>query len=158
MKMTRQAIEEEEEDKGMESPDPPLIHFITGAAGFIGYFLCKSLLEKGYRVVGFDNINDYYDANLKQERLNRLKSFESFTFIKGDISDKNALPLSVYRIRQIVNDLKSKNLDLINKLSQEMSGYIHGELSSDPAVLISRKIRIKTASKHKPVFWRASKS
>ena len=70
--------------------DTKKIHLITGAAGFIGYFLCKSLLEKGCRVVGFDNINDYYDVNLKQERLNQLKPFETFTFIKGDISDKNA--------------------------------------------------------------------
>jgi UDP-glucuronate 4-epimerase len=67
------------------------IHLITGAAGFIGYFMCKSLLEKGCRVIGFDNINDYYDVNLKQERLNQLKPFESFTFIKGDLSDKNAV-------------------------------------------------------------------
>ena len=86
---------EKEEDKGVEilnqeAPSPKSI-LITGAAGFIGYFLCKSLLEKGCRVIGFDNINDYYDVDLKQERLNRLKPFESFTFIKGDISDKNAL-------------------------------------------------------------------
>lgn len=66
-------------------------HLITGAAGFIGYFTCKSLLEKGCRVIGLDNINDYYDVNLKFERLNQLKSFGLFTFIKGDISDKNEL-------------------------------------------------------------------
>jgi len=67
------------------------IHLVTGAAGFIGSFLCKSLLEKGCSVVGFDNINNYYDVNLKHERLNRLKPFESFTFMKGDISDRNVL-------------------------------------------------------------------
>ena len=86
---------EKVEDKGMEvltRQTPPLNpYLITGAAGFIGYFLCKSLLEKGCGVVGFDNINDYYDVDLKQERLNQLKPFESFTFIKGDISDKNEL-------------------------------------------------------------------
>lgn len=74
-----------------ETPSLKSIYLITGAAGFIGYYLCKSLLEKGCRVVGLDNINDYYDVNLKQERLNHLKPFESFTFIKGDISDKDAL-------------------------------------------------------------------
>jgi UDP-glucuronate 4-epimerase len=67
------------------------IHLVTGAAGFIGSFLCKSLLEKGCSVVGFDNINNYYDVNLKHERLYRLKPFESFTFMKGDISDRNVL-------------------------------------------------------------------
>jgi UDP-glucuronate 4-epimerase len=85
---------------------PPLNpYFITGAAGFIGYFLCKSLLEKGCSVVGFDNINDYYDVNLKQDRLNQLRPFESFTFIKGDISDKNALiqAFQKYRPDIVVN-------------------------------------------------------
>ncbi len=92
MKMTKKV-----EDKGMEilnhqlPPLNPYLYLITGAAGFIGYFLCKSLLEKGCRVVGLDNINDYYDVDLKYERLNQLKPFQSFTFIKGDISDKNAL-------------------------------------------------------------------
>ncbi len=71
--------------------DTEKFYLITGAAGFIGYFLCKSLLEKGCRVVGLDNINDYYDVDLKQERLSRLKQFKSFTFIKGDISDKNEI-------------------------------------------------------------------
>ena len=48
---------------------------ITGAAGFIGYHLCKSLLEDGYEVLGIDNLNDYYDTNLKQTRLEQLKHF-----------------------------------------------------------------------------------
>ena len=63
-------------------------YIITGAAGFIGYYLSKKLLEKGCRVIGIDNINDYYDVNLKYVRLEKLKPFENFTFIKGDISDK----------------------------------------------------------------------
>ena len=45
---------------------------VTGAAGFIGYHLCESLLRQGYKVVGLDNINDYYDVNLKYARLNEL--------------------------------------------------------------------------------------
>jgi len=71
--------------------DTERIHLITGAAGFIGYHLCRRLLEKGCRVVGLDHINDYYDVNLKYERLNQLKPFEPFTFIRGDISDNNTL-------------------------------------------------------------------
>lgn len=66
-------------------------YLITGAAGFIGFYLSKKLLEKGCKVVGIDNVNDYYDVNLKYERLEKIKSFEKFTFIKGDISDKNML-------------------------------------------------------------------
>ena len=48
---------------------------VTGAAGFIGYHLCKSLLEDDYEVLGIDNINDYYDPNLKLVRLEQLKPY-----------------------------------------------------------------------------------
>ena len=61
---------------------------VTGAAGFIGYYLCRKLLEQGCRVIGIDNLNDYYDVNLKNSRLEKLVPFERFSFIKGDISDK----------------------------------------------------------------------
>ena len=62
---------------------------VTGAAGFIGAFLCKKLLETtNDDIVGLDNLNDYYDVSLKEARLDMLKSFDNFTFIKGDISDK----------------------------------------------------------------------
>ncbi|MGE8204716.1 GDP-mannose 4,6-dehydratase [Heyndrickxia sp. NPDC080065] len=67
--------------------DPSKTYLITGAAGFIGYFLSKKLLEHGCRVIGVDNINDYYDVNLKHTRLDQLKPYDRFTFIKGDISD-----------------------------------------------------------------------
>ena len=63
-------------------------YLITGTAGFIGYFLSKKLLEQGCRVIGIDNMNDYYDVSLKFARLEQLELFETFTFIKGDISDK----------------------------------------------------------------------
>ena len=64
---------------------------ITGAAGFIGYHLCKSLLEDGYEVLGIDNLNNYYDINLKRDRLKQLKHFKSFTFNKVDIADRESL-------------------------------------------------------------------
>jgi len=63
-------------------------YLITGAVGFIGFYLSKKLLELGCKVVGIDNINDYYDVKLKYLRLEKLKPFEKFIFIKGDISDK----------------------------------------------------------------------
>lgn len=66
-------------------------YLVTGAAGFIGSFLSKRLLEQGCKVIGIDNINDYYDVNLKYARLENLKPFENFTFIKGDISDKDII-------------------------------------------------------------------
>lgn len=66
-------------------------YLVTGAAGFIGSFLSKRLLEQDCKVIGIDNINDYYDVNLKHARLENLKPFENFTFIKGDISDKDMI-------------------------------------------------------------------
>ena len=62
---------------------------VTGAAGFIGAFLCKKLLETtNHDIIGIDNVNDYYDVSLKEERLKMLSGFSNFKFIKGDISDK----------------------------------------------------------------------
>lgn len=63
-------------------------YLITGAAGFIGFHLSKVLLENGKTVVGFDNLNSYYDVSLKHQRLELLKQYEAFKFIKGDLSDK----------------------------------------------------------------------
>lgn len=64
---------------------------VTGAAGFIGFHLSKRLLQKGVTVIGFDNINDYYDVNLKYARLAILEKFENFTFVKGDLADKTVV-------------------------------------------------------------------
>ncbi len=66
---------------------------VTGAAGFIGANLCMKLLTDfdSIRVVGLDNVNDYYDIKLKEYRLSLLSKFENFIFIKGDISDKETV-------------------------------------------------------------------
>ena len=71
-----------------KSLDHSKTYLVTGAAGFIGFFLSRKLVEEGCRVIGIDNINDYYDVNLKHARLKQLEPYENFTFIKGDISDK----------------------------------------------------------------------
>ncbi|MBF0539021.1 MAG: NAD-dependent epimerase [Nitrospirae bacterium] len=64
---------------------------VTGAAGFIGFHLCKRLLDMGRSVVGIDNLNDYYDVNLKLDRLKQIYGRQGFKFIKMDISDKDAM-------------------------------------------------------------------
>lgn len=63
-------------------------YLVTGVAGFIGYYVSKRLVEQGCKVIGIDNLNDYYDVELKETRLALLRPFATFTFIKGDISDK----------------------------------------------------------------------
>ncbi|MGA6580807.1 NAD-dependent epimerase/dehydratase family protein, partial [Providencia sp. NPDC089923] len=71
--------------------------FVTGTAGFIGMHVSKRLLEKGYKVIGIDNINDYYDINLKLSRIEILKNFDNFTFIKEDIANNENL-LNIFSI------------------------------------------------------------
>ena len=78
---------------------------VTGAAGFIGFHLCKSLLDDGYEVLGIDNINDYYDPNLKLTRLEQLKPYKNFTFEKVDIADRESITQSFksFNPRKVVN-------------------------------------------------------
>lgn len=61
---------------------------ITGGAGFIGFHLSNLLLDKGYQVIGIDNLNDYYDVRIKEGRLAILQAKENYTFYKIDIKDK----------------------------------------------------------------------
>ncbi len=67
------------------------IILVTGGAGFIGYHLSKQLLEYDCTVIGYDNLNDYYEVQLKYDRLKDLEGREGYTFIKGDLADKEAL-------------------------------------------------------------------
>ena len=80
----------------MNPLDTSKVYLITGGAGFIGFHLSKSLLAKGARVIGFDNLNDYYDVQLKKDRLAVLKEYGDYTFIKGDLSDRS----DVFRLFQ----------------------------------------------------------
>lgn len=80
-------------------------YLVTGAAGFIGFYLSKKLLELGGRVIGIDSMNDYYDVKLKIARLDQLKSFDAFTFIQGDIADKERVTgvFEAYKPNVVVN-------------------------------------------------------
>jgi len=64
-------------------------HLITGAAGFIGFHLALRLLRRGEDVVGFDNLNDYYDVQLKRSRLQILDEFDKFLFIEADLAHQS---------------------------------------------------------------------
>ncbi|HPJ66781.1 MAG TPA: GDP-mannose 4,6-dehydratase [Desulfobacteraceae bacterium] len=67
------------------------IILVTGAAGFIGFHLSRKLLEMGTGVIGIDNLNSYYDVNLKMNRLEILRSYDDFVFYKEDIQNLQAL-------------------------------------------------------------------
>lgn len=66
-------------------------YLVTGAAGFIGFHVVQRLCEQGHKVIGIDNLNDYYDVNLKLARLDGLKKYDLFTFIKIDLADREGM-------------------------------------------------------------------
>lgn len=66
-------------------------YLVTGAAGFIGYYVCQRLLEAGHRVVGLDNLNDYYDVSLKHARLEQLSGQDNFKFVQLDLADRSGM-------------------------------------------------------------------
>ena len=81
------------------------MYLVTGCAGFIGMHLTLSLLKKNKSVIGIDNLNNYYDVNLKKKRLLNLKKFKKFNFKKVDIKNLNSLKKIVkdYKIDYIIN-------------------------------------------------------
>jgi UDP-glucuronate 4-epimerase len=78
---------------------------ITGVAGFIGYHLAQRLLREGYNVYGIDNVNDYYDINLKKARLAQLQTHRNFTFEYLDLSDRTGMAqlFQTYTFKCVVN-------------------------------------------------------
>ena len=66
-------------------------YLVTGAAGFIGNFVSERLCDAGHDVIGLDNLNDYYDPNLKLSRLKRLDKFDNFTFVKLDLANREGM-------------------------------------------------------------------
>ena len=84
---------------------------VTGAAGFIGSNLCLRLLNenKDIRVIGIDNMNDYYDVRIKEYRLDKLNGFSNFEFIKGNIADK-----------ELINQIfESNKIDIVVNLAAQ---------------------------------------
>ena len=77
---------------------------VTGAAGFIGYHLCEVLLKKGHHVIGLDNLNDYYDVNLKYARLNELGIIRANAQLFGSLSESTIHKLQMQFIRLNIED------------------------------------------------------
>jgi UDP-glucuronate 4-epimerase len=78
---------------------------VTGAAGFIGSHLAKRLLGRGDKVVGLDNLNDYYDVSLKEARLAQLQAMDGFRFVQLDLADREGMAalFATERFDRVVN-------------------------------------------------------
>ncbi len=81
------------------------MYLVTGSAGFIGFHTCLKLLEKKKIVLGIDNLNKYYDVNLKKKRNSILKKYKNFKFIKADIVNNNKIKkiFSKYKINYVIH-------------------------------------------------------
>src|SRR3954471_14253923 len=75
---------------------------VTGAAGFIGFHVATTLLDRGERVIGIDNLNDYYDVSLKEARLAMLREHREFTFAKLDVADR----VGIFELVESHSDLR----------------------------------------------------
>ena len=115
---------------------------ITGAAGFIGFHLSKKLLEDDMVIIGFDNLNDYYDVNLKLNRLKNLEKYENFTFTKNDLIDNEA----------VVNIFKNYSPDVVVNLAAQ-AGVRHS--IENPRTYVESNVNgffnILEACRHYPV-------
>lgn len=78
---------------------------VTGSAGFIGFHLCQRLLDRGEEIIGLDNLNDYYDVNLKLARLQRLRKYSQFEFAKVDLADQEGVStlFTKWKPQKVVN-------------------------------------------------------
>jgi len=108
-------------NKGEESMKNKIL--ITGAAGFIGFHLCQSLLNDGFEVLGIDNLNNYYDPKLKHARLDQLKLIEEGMDAYIQRHYRNEDDQVWYRVR--IGNFKSKeNASIVQK---EIESITHAE-------------------------------
>lgn len=119
-------------------------YFITGVAGFIGSNLAKKILieNKDIRIIGLDNMNEYYDIRIKEARLEELKKFENFIFIKGNLADKEC----------IENIFKEYNPEIVVNLAAQAG--VRYSITNPDAYIESNLIgfyNILEACRHYPV-------
>ena len=116
---------------------------VTGSAGFIGFHFSKFLLEKRFKVIGIDNLNNYYNNRIKKDRIKILKKNKNFKFFKNDILNKNFLEKTIksYKISKIVHLAAQAGVrySILNPNS-----YISNNVQGFTNILeISKKFKIK---------------
>ena len=115
---------------------------VTGASGFIGFHLCDFLLKRNHNVYGVDDLNDYYDVNLKKSRLKILKNYNKFIFVKKKIEDRN-----------LINSFQRKKIDVVINLAAQAGVrhslenpyvYIQSNVLGQVNMLeLARKLKVK---------------
>ncbi len=121
---------------------------VTGSSGFIGFHLCKKLLETGYKVIGLDNLNDYYDINLKHARNNQLKNLSNdkgynFNFYKLSIEDKESLE-KIFQDFEIDNVINLAAQAGVRYSIENPFAYINSNLSGFGNILeVCRNYEVK---------------
>ena len=116
---------------------------VTGAAGFIGFHVAQTLLEQGKTVIGIDNLNDYYDVSLKENRLAQIQGHPGFSFIKMDISDQAA----------IKNLFDAHGAEIVNIIHLAAQAGVRYSLENPHAYIqsnITGHLNILEASRHLP--------
>ena len=106
--------------------------FVTGVAGFIGSQTAQVLLARGDEVVGIDNLNDYYDVELKQARLSRIEEYPGFHFVKGDLANRELIEtvFSTHKPRRVINlaaqaGVRYGFINPHNYVNSNLVGFLH---------------------------------
>ena len=107
---------------------------VTGAAGFVGSAVALALLARGEKVVGIDNINDYYDQNLKKARLERLLQYKTFEFHKVDIAEPTPVKTVFTKYPNITKNFFS------TKGIQVETIKLNGSIELAPTLLMCRRV------------------
>ena len=118
---------------------------VTGSAGFIGFHLCKRLIEEGFEVIGLDNLNNYYEVNLKKDRVKQIQNFSAryknrWQFIEGDLQNKKLLEEIFNKVNMSKN--KEENITFeqaIEELENIINRLEEGDVPLDETIKLYEK-------------------
>jgi UDP-glucuronate 4-epimerase len=108
---------------------------VTGVAGFIGFHTAKALVERGDRVIGIDNINDYYDPRLKEARVAELRAAPEFSFVKLDIADRGGMLALVAANRDLTGIIHLAGQAGVRYSLEDPYSYVESNLMGTVVVL-----------------------